>query len=79
MGKACKEGRAGRGRPRSSGVTRQGAGQSVEASPIRTEQRSFVPWRRCAPLKRPAFPAGPRLATNQNPAAQCGKTIEYGP
>ncbi len=79
MIKPCKERRAGRGAPRPSGLTQQGAGQLAEASTVRTEHRFSGPWRRCVPLKRPAFSAGPRLATNRNSAAHCGKRLEYGP
>ena len=79
MIKPCQERRAGRGDPRPSGLTQQGADQLAEASGIRTERRSSSPWRRCVPLKRLAFPAETRLATKQNPAAHCGKIIEYGP
>ena len=80
MNKACKERRAGRAEARSSGLTRQAAGQPVEASrTCHTGQRSFARVRRCRRLKAPGLPAQRRLAREQNPAVRCGKIIEYGP
>ena len=79
MAKGCKERRAGRGSPRSSGLTQQDAGQLAEAQAFRSGQRSFVHLLRCMPLNMGAYPAALRLADERIPAAHCGKIIESGP
>lgn len=78
MSKTCKESRAGRAEARSSGLTRQGAAQPVEASrPCHTGHRSFARVQRCRRLKGPGLPTQRRLARKQNPAARRGKIYEY--
>ena len=78
MAKACKERRAGRANARSSGLTRQAAGQLVEdLHSAHAGQRHFARWPRCRRSKGPGLPSRLRLASRQNAAARRGKIYEY--
>ena len=76
MSKGCKKERAGRGDPRSSGLTLQAAAQQMKALPVHAGHRSFSPLLRCASLKAEWLPSLPRLARSKNNAARRGKICE---
>lgn len=73
MSKGCKEERAGRGNPRSSGLTQQAAVQQMKALPVHAGHRSFSPLLRYESLKAEWLPSLPRLAGPKNNAAHRGK------
>ena len=73
MSKECKEERAGRGDPRSSGLTLQVAAQKMKALPVHAGHRSFSPLQRCESSKAMGLPSLARLAGSKNTAAHCNK------
>ena len=76
MSKGCKKERAGRGDPRSSGLTLQAAAQQMKATRVHVVHRSFSPLLPCESLKAIWLPTLAHLAGSKNNAARRGKIYE---
>ena len=79
MAKSCKEGRAERGNPRSSGLTMQGEARRNGFFPDSIGISFSRPLQRRRSLKVSDFLRDDSLQMNETPNRQRGKKIDMGP